>query len=144
MLPTMHAHMLTRDAAPLLQRRCDGMGDNGRPTVRTTARPHVWTLHLFIYLFIFTALHIGLMGSIPVTSKRYERPAAPQMVPLGSPDAKAWVLRRGGAGGGGGRGRPPVVTWTEYSIRFGLASSPPRKAPSLGRSAARGEGRSTR
>ena len=39
-LPTMHAHMLTRDAAPLLQRRCDGTGDNGRPAVRTTARPH--------------------------------------------------------------------------------------------------------
>ena len=37
-LPTMHAHMLTRDAAPLWQRRCDGTGDNGRPRQRYRQR----------------------------------------------------------------------------------------------------------
>ena len=31
-------------------------------------------------------------------SKNYDRPASPQMVPLGSPDAQASGLRRGTAG----------------------------------------------
>ena len=41
-LPTMHAHMLTRDAAPLLQRRCHSADGTGRATtgVRPSARPH--------------------------------------------------------------------------------------------------------
>ena len=51
------------------------------------------TLTLSNPLTTFGSLLIELL-----TSKNYERPASPQMVPLGFPDAQAWGLCRGSAG----------------------------------------------